>query len=50
MMMRMMILHLETGESGKAANSRPREGPLFEVVIDGDVVKMAKTRVKWKMV
>ena len=40
-MMRMRGVHLETGEPGETAHSRPRERALYEVEMDDDVVVMA---------
>ena len=36
-------IHLETGEAWKAAQSRPTEGPLYEVELNDDGV-MEKAR------
>ena len=43
-------VHLEIGEAWKAAQSRPTEGPLYEVEMKDDgVMEKANMSVMWKL-
>ena len=50
--MRMRWIHLEAGNPGEDAHSRPTKRTLLEVEMgdEDDVMKMATMRVQWKMV